>query len=142
MFKTITTMLLAVAAATACTPAPAADLGIHLGTYHTRHGVYNDVNPGLYVRADSGLTAGVYLNSLRRTSVYAGWTVSTQAGPAELSLTLGGIAGYPVAHVLPMAVPSAAVKVDDTTSLRLTWIPRVHPKVDTHAFHVSIETKF
>ena len=101
MFKTVLTMLLAVVSAATCTPAPAADLGIHLGTYHTRHGVYNNANPGVYVRADNGLTAGVYLNSLSKVSTYAGWTTSTQAGPVELSLTLGGITGYPVAHVLP-----------------------------------------
>ena len=142
MFKTVLTMLLAVVSAATCTPAPAADLGIHLGTYHTRHGVYNNANPGVYARADNGLTAGVYLNSLSKVSTYAGWTTSTQAGPVELSLTLGGITGYPGASVLPLAVPSAAIKVDEATSLRLTWIPRVHPKVDTHAFHVAIETKF
>ena len=141
MLKTLSTMLLAVASALA-TPAQAADFGVHLGTYHTRHGVYNNVNPGVYVRADNGLTAGVYLNSVNKVSTYAGYTASTPVGDAELSLTFGGITGYPAAPVMPLAVPSLKVNVTKSTGLRLTWIPRVHPKVDTHAVHLSVETTF
>lgn len=77
-------------------------VGVHLYTYHIEPRMgYNNVNPGLYVVQD-GKTAGVYLNSERRLSTYVGWTL--QHG--GWGLTLGAVAGYRAAHVLPLVVPS------------------------------------
>lgn len=48
--------------------------------------------PGVYVVAPSGLTAGVYRNTLRRTSVQLGYTHDLGAGWA---LSGGLVSGYP-----------------------------------------------
>lgn len=50
----------------------------------------NNANYGLYIRTDSGLTAGGYRNTLRRNSIYLGQTFEY----GQFSLTLGGITGY------------------------------------------------
>ena len=73
-------------------------LGAHLHTIHIGRekapaGLRNsDSTPGLYVRSDSGLTAGIARNSLRRTSVYVAQTWTTSDG--RWSLTVGAITGY------------------------------------------------
>lgn len=51
-----------------------------------------DNTPGLYIRTESGLTAGVVRNSLSRTSFYAGQTWTTDNG--RWSLTIGAMTGY------------------------------------------------
>lgn len=73
-------------------------LGAHLHTFHIGRddapaGLRNaDSTPGLYVRTESGLTAGIVRNSLRRTSVYLAQTWTTEDG--RWSLTVGAITGY------------------------------------------------
>lgn len=71
--------------------AQAATFGVHLGSAHYPKGSYqNNFNPGMYVRTDDGITVGAYYNTLRRTSVYAGYTF--EYGPVGL---LGGlVTGY------------------------------------------------
>lgn len=92
-------LTLAVALVSAAQSVDAVTIGAHLHTFHI--GSQNDVppalrntdrTPGLYIRADSGLTAGIVRNSLRRTSVYLGQTWSTDDG--RWSLTVGAISGY------------------------------------------------
>ena len=52
------------------TSAPKKDtLGFHLFSRHFPSNDYNNVNPGIYYRLAEGPTAGIYRNSLRRTSV-------------------------------------------------------------------------
>ena len=66
-------------------------VGLHLGSRHFPEAAnLHDINPGVYVRLDNGLTAGVYHNSFKRTSIYLGYTV--EHGP--FALTLGAISGY------------------------------------------------
>jgi hypothetical protein len=104
------------------------------------HWLFGEEGAPLQVQLDGAATEA----DTAAAQTWLDTVLENSGGPLlELELaTLGGITGYPGAPVLPLAVPSAAIKVDEATSLRLTWIPRVHPKVDTHAFHVSIETKF
>lgn len=91
-------LLLALMAAV-CQGAAAATVGAHIHTEHfgSQNHLppslrYRDSTPGLYLRSDSGLTAGVVRNSYGRTSFYLGqtWTTSDE----RWSLTLGAITGY------------------------------------------------
>ena len=69
----------------------AAIFGVHMGSAHYPGGSYqNNFNPGVYLRTEDGITVGAYYNTLRRASVYAGYTY--QYGPFGL---LGGVVtGY------------------------------------------------
>lgn len=69
-FRTIIAALLFTIAGSAS----AADVGVHLGTYHQNGNCVNGVNPGLYYRADNGLTFGTYYNSCETQTYYAGYT--------------------------------------------------------------------
>lgn len=83
-----------------CPKAQAQTVGLHVGSVHLdgqlqRVRGWNDVNPGVYVRWDSGLTVGAFVNSVKRRSHYVGW--SWQARPMqglEVALTLGALDGY------------------------------------------------
>lgn len=77
-------------------------IGAHLVSAHSSPGL-NNTNPGLYVRTESGFTAGAYENSIsrtrlsgnngsRRTSTYAGWSWETDS--RNWAITLGGVTGY------------------------------------------------
>lgn len=90
---------LAIGIISACCEARAMTAGLHIHTLHVGghgnvpHGLRNtDNTPGLYVRTESGLTAGIARNSLRRTSVYLAQTWTTD--DERWSLTLGAITGY------------------------------------------------
>lgn len=69
----------------------AATFGVHIGSSHYPGGSYqNNFNPGVYLRTDDGITVGTYYNTLRRASVYAGYTY--EIGP--LGLLGGVVTGY------------------------------------------------
>jgi hypothetical protein len=80
-------------------------LGLHIGTWHTDPGL-NNTNPGIYAIAPSGLTGGIYRNSLSRPSVYAGY--SFQSEDRTFALLVGGVTGYS-RPLMPMVIPSARV---------------------------------
>lgn len=68
-------------------------IGLHTVSLHLPQEDYlNNVNPGIYVRAENGATAGVYRNSIGRASFYAG--ITFEYGP--FALTLGGLTGYKI----------------------------------------------
>lgn len=71
-------------------------IGLHLVSAHVPDDQYmHNSNPGIYFRTESGWTAGVYRNSLQRTSVYGGFTFTTDVVEAlPLSLTVGAVSGY------------------------------------------------
>ena len=74
--------------------ASAQTVGLHLISGHTSGGL-NNINPGVYVRFDNGLTAGAYRNSYSRNSVYLGYTEETSATDRlSLAVTVGVITGY------------------------------------------------
>lgn len=90
-------------------------IGLHIGTYHfDRSKDYNEFNPGIYAVCD-GWTAGAYHNSERKVSVYAGRTFDV--GPIDV--TLGAVAGYRRAPLVPMVVPSYKIKDGPRVSLLL-----------------------
>jgi hypothetical protein len=133
--------LLALTTLSSCAPAHAEGLtiGAHLGSWHSQPG-FNNANPGLFVRAKSGLTAGVYRNSIRRTSTYVGYTASWAITPrVDASVTVGAITGYTVAPVMPMVVPSLRVGLTEQLSARVIYIPRVHEKQGADVLHLALE---
>lgn len=119
-------------------------LGLHLLSAHDpgchmesgRCVAYQNVNPGLYARAPSGLTMGLYRNSYSRMSAYAGWTFETK--DRRFALTVAAATGYPRATVIPLAVPSVRFGLTDAWSLRIAGAPRFE-KGGAAVLHLSIE---
>lgn len=114
-------------AAQACT------VGAHIGSWHDRPG-FNNTNPGLYVRLDNGVTAGVYRNSLSKPSVYLGRSFETPlADWVSVAVTVGVVSGYnnPIL-VAPSIVFGSSVR---------TRIVGVLPaqRGDTAGVHLSLE---
>jgi hypothetical protein len=103
----------------------AATLGLHLGTAHSRSG-FNGVNPGLYVRADNGLTVGAFRNSYGDPSAYAAMTIET---------------GYPGPALSPLVVPSTRIPLG-RHAVRLSLIPKPPKHASSAGLHVSLETEF
>lgn len=114
-------------------------VGLHAASHHWPARDYSNINPGAYVRTTEGWTAGFYRNSLRRVSVYAGRTFSTQLGVVEASITLGAISGYD-RRVPLLAVPSVAVPVG-AARVRLAVVPRAE-KEGAAVLHLSVERSF
>jgi hypothetical protein len=117
-------------------------VGLHLVSKHSNNNAdWENTNPGLYAVWSNGATVGTYHNSMRRQSVYAGWSGNwpiTQRVSA--GITLGAITGYS-RPVLPLIVPSLRVGITDHAALRLSFI--VNPlKNSAHAVHVSAEWSF
>lgn len=114
-------------------------IGLHLATAHgpAPEGVQlQSFNPGVYVRAASGLTVGAFRNSHGRASVYGGWTWSTT--DQRWSITAGAVTGYPRARVLPLVVPSMRVGIADGWALRTSLL--VNPARDgAHGLHFGVE---
>lgn len=137
------TVALAVAAivglAVVCTKARAEQLvvGVHMGTAHFSGEGLNGVNPGLYVHAPSCATAGFYLNSHKRMSVYAGCTL--QAAP--FALLLGAVTGYAGQALTVMVVPSVRIPLP-AAALRVAYIPKPMKHGTTDGVHLSIEKEF
>ena len=91
---------------------------------------YETLTPGLYVRTESGLTAGVLRNSHGRPGAYAGQTWERNGW----ALTVGAIAGYERAKLLPLVVPS--YRFD--SGLRVSLLPNPWERSGT-ALHFSWE---
>lgn len=107
--------------------------GAHLATYHfDRKAGYNETNPGLYARFCGGFTAGVYKNSYKDTSFYAGYTVSV--GPVDV--TMGAITGYP-RGTIPMIVPSIRLPFAGARLAFLAPIPGV--KDSAGGIHLMVD---
>jgi hypothetical protein len=132
-------------------------IGVHLASVHVPSEPWQqNFNPGVYAMTDDGWTAGVYRNTIDRTSVYAGKAFTY--GP--FSLVVGVVSGYQhetwhgtkcpngsygmggaqcylgyTKHALgPMIAPSVLV----FDHVRLTYLPGIHT---SSVFHLSIETK-
>jgi hypothetical protein len=113
----------------------AGTVGLHLASIHIPYrSAYNNVNPGIYYRGDAGWTAGVYHNSLSKTSVYAGYTL--QYG--RFGLTAGGATGYQQA-IQPLLVPSVALFTYQGVTARVAYVPRVEKRIDSHVLHFMAE---
>ena len=136
-------VVIAAAIAAACLTIPArafeapAVIGLHLATVHSASGFCN-VNPGAYAVWTSGFTVGAYRNSeCEKVSAYAGWTWQTE-GRLRAGLTAGLVTGYRRSPVMPLLVPSVAFDLSPSTTVRLTYVPKVE-KGGAHALHVALE---
>lgn len=128
------TALLAIAVLMMATGAAAGTIGFHVASHHAPAKSYNNSNPGIYYRHDEGWTAGVYRNSLRRTSVYAGYTWKFGA----LDITTAGVTGY-FDKVQPLLVPSISLFTYRGVTPRIAYIPRVEKKIGAHVLHLMVE---
>lgn len=112
----------------------AGTLGAHIGSHHMPAKNYNNSNPGLYYRNDEGWTAGFYRNSLKKDSVYAGYTWKFGA----LDVTTAGVTGY-FHKVQPLLVPSVSLPSVYGVTPRIAYIPRVEKKIGSHVVHLMVE---
>lgn len=118
-------------------------LGLHLATAHSAPG-FENANPGVYLRAESGFTAGAYRNSYGRASAYLGWTFESGdfLGQRRFALTVGAVTGYPARAVSALLVPSVRFGLVDDVSLRLAFIPKPPEIGAAYGLHLSIENQF
>ena len=115
-------------------------VGLHLATAHfggPAADQMHNANPGAYLQMANGATAGAYLNSYGRPSVYAGWTWTTANG--RWSLTAGGVTGYPATTVAPMLVPSMRIGLGSSGwAARLAYLHKPHSD-GANGAHLSLE---
>lgn len=95
-------------------------LGPMLSYHFDRAEPYSEVHPGLGYRSEQDYVVGVYLNSYRRPSVYAG----RRFGGSHIGLTLGLVSGYPQMRVAPFALPEVSFELGGST-----WALMLQPPV-------------
>ncbi|MEY4562196.1 MAG: hypothetical protein RLZZ618_1473 [Pseudomonadota bacterium] len=127
-------VLAAAAGSLAAAPAKAGTLGAHVVSHHFPNTGYNNINPGLYYRMDEGAVAGFYRNSLRRTSVYVGYTWQYK----QFDVTVGAVTNY-LRAVQPLLVPSVKLFTYEGYSTRLAFIPQVEKRIGSHVLHLMVE---
>jgi hypothetical protein len=133
-------------------------IGLHLVSAHVpAQDWHNNVNPGVYVTTPDGYTAGVYRNTLDRTTFYAGraftygafsLALGVASGYQRIEYTgackAGGIGtprkpcyeGFSRGALSPMIVPSAKLG-----PVRLSFVPGF-ANVGSSVFHLSVEHTF
>lgn len=104
---------------------------------------YNNFNPGMYWRDDSGMTVGFFKNSYGRMSVYGGWALeSPQWHDLSASVTLAVATGYKgragSGALRPMLMPALAWEYSKGSSVRLVGGPT---KDGGALFHLTLERK-
>lgn len=109
-------------------------IGVHLFSHHFPAENYNNVNPGLYYRLAEGPVMGFYRNSVRRLSIYAGYTFEW----GRFDLTLGAVTGYEYA-AQPLVVPSVALFTVRGVTGRLAYIPHIEKRIGSNVLHFAIE---
>lgn len=122
-------------------------LGIHTFSYHNA-GNYNDTTPGLYLERNQ-FVMGAYHNSIRNTSVYAGYTWDWPLPPnpifQAISFTGGLATGYKhkgYNHDLSvLAATSLRHDLDNRQALRLTILPLHKRSPANYVLHLSYEIK-
>ncbi len=114
--------------------ASAGTIGLHIASQHFPAKRYNNSNPGIYYRTDEGWTAGTYRNSIRRQSVYAGYTWKF----GRLDVTTAAVTGYQDT-LQPLLVPSLSLFTYKGVTPRLAYIPRVEKKIGSHVLHLMVE---
>lgn len=127
-------VLLAAATFTLAPSAGAATIGLHIASHHAPAKNYNNANPGIYYRSNEGWTIGGYRNSLRKNSVYAGYTWKF----GVLDVTTAGVTGY-FNTVQPLLVPSISLFTYKGITPRIAYIPRVEKKIGSHVLHLMVE---
>lgn len=102
--------------------------GVHLFSVHSERNDttcgcrWNNANPGIYARWDR-VVVGTYYNSIRRQSVYAGYSYPLFD---NLDIVVGVVTGYDgpgrsAKAVMPMVIPSAHFKVTQDLSVRVNF---------------------
>lgn len=122
-------------------------LGVHTISYHNA-GNYNDTTPGLYLERNR-FVIGAYHNSIRNTSVYAGYTWDWPLPPnpifQAISFTGGLATGYKhkgYNHDLSvLAATSLRHDLDNRQALRLTILPLHKRSPANYVLHLSYEIK-
>ena len=123
-------------------------IGFHVGSWHSDAG-YNNVNPGVYYKADSGLTIGGYCNSESRSkrfksadicevSAYVGYTKDYAV---TNNLRIGGTAFLVTGYQKAKIIPAAAASILIADHLRVMVIPEVKGYTPM-VVSFGIETKF
>jgi hypothetical protein len=102
---------------------------VHVGAYHTDPG-YESVTPGIGGICDTPwpdvrAAAGVFRNSIRNTSVYAGaaWQ-PVHVGPARLGVFGGAITGYN-RGLMPMAAGIVSFPINERAGVNVIVLPSV-----------------
>lgn len=113
-------------------------IGLDLYTIHRApQGLCNDT-VGIYYVGQDGLGAGLIKNSQCHVGAWAAYTAQTNTltiarMPMSAGVTVGAIAGYRMAPVLPLLVPSIKIGV-----FRFSYVPRP-PGAQSDGLHISIE---
>lgn len=116
-------------------------VGIHLTSVHyampenSSQGDYNNVNPGIYARWESGLILGAYYNSNRATSIYVAKAFDLPIRKTEI--IVGGITGYSRKPILPLIAVSYSRKFSEQINYRITACPP--SRISAGVIHFSIE---
>ena len=118
-------------------------VGLHIGSHHLSAApagspAWNDRNPGVYARWASGVVVGTLYNSERRQSAYAAYMLeSPRWHGLSASVMAGAITGY-TKPIKPLASASVALDLSTRATLRLSYLPKSHPK-SSAVVHLSAE---
>jgi hypothetical protein len=143
--KRLAALLLAFAALSASAEIPApTTVGAHLYSAHFGPNAsrFQDRTPGLYARWANGFTLGAYRNSVEKASAYAAWTFEPdRERRVSAAITLGAIVGGYEMPVVPMVVPSVALRIGGGWAARAALI--ANPKnTGAPSVHFSVERRF
>lgn len=110
-------------------------IGLHLFSHHAPElPEQNNRNFGAFIITESGLTAGFYRNTIRRTSAYLGYYAEWQ----HVTLRVGGITGYRDGlEVLHMAAPGLKLG----HGFEMLYVPRAE-KSTSEVYHITYKTEF
>lgn len=103
---------------------------------------YNNANPGLYVRCNSGIQVGGYYNSERNFTAYASYVKDLRiVGPVSAWGAVGLATGYERHRITPIAMAGGKLDLGDRLALRVGYAPKVAKANDTHLVHFALEWK-
>lgn len=131
--RNLAAIILALFAANAALALELSTIGVDLVSHHIGNDTLNNTNPGLYGRLDNDVAAGVYYNSYKKTSVWAGYQFDWKYG----GVLVGAVTGYPCCAVMPVVLPSARLPL----GFRLSVMPKVVKQQTSTALHLSWEHK-
>lgn len=133
-------------------PVCAGEMVVHLGSQHgsktyalgDREVAYNNVNPGVGVIRDDGWMAGIYFNSYRKPTLYAGRVFEASVSRATIGAVLALGTGYAIPTGKPLALLAsftASVRVTDTLKVRVMYLPPLTSET-VSVTHVMLGYKF
>lgn len=121
-----------------------AAIGLHLVSWHDEPG-YNNTNPGVYVKSECGLTAGVYKNSFSRVSVYGAYSYDPPKLPFWASAGFAtGYAKIPGTNfrLSPIAIVGLKSPQYKGYLFRVGYIPKIGGVNNVNVVHLMIEKAF